>query len=104
MSATKLSPKLKCLEARALLLEVELVRTSCDVIAENSKKDLDRLQFRAENLAGEAGYDAALNGEECCVPACIQPYRALKNAFIAEYAQVINHLRFEALESAARSA
>jgi hypothetical protein len=38
------------------------------------------------------------------VPDCIQPYRVLKNAFIAEYTQVIDHLRFEALEPAAKSA
>lgn len=104
MSATKLSPTLKCLEARSLLLEVEHVRSTCDVIAESAQRKLDRLHFRAENLAGEAGHDAAQNGEACRVPDCIQPYRVLKNAFIAEYTQVIDHLRFEALEPAAKSA
>lgn len=104
MSTTKLSPALKCLEARSLLLQVECVRNSCDVIAESAQRHLDRLQFRAENLAGEAGFEAAKNGASAQIPDCIQPYRVLSNAFIAEYTQVIDHLRFEAISSAAKTA
>ena len=104
MSSSKPSPTLKCLEARSLFLQVECVRNSCDVIAESAQKDLDRLQFRAENLAGEAGFDAALAGASSQVPECIQPYRALARAFVAEYTQVVDHLRFEAISNASQTA
>lgn len=104
MSSTKLTPALKCLEARSLLIQVNYVRSSCDVIDHKARKDLDRLQFRAENLAGEAGYDSALNGGSGHVPDCIQPYRVLKNAFVAEYTQVIDHLHFEAIEEGTKTA
>jgi hypothetical protein len=104
MSSTKLTPTLKCLEARSLLMQVEDVRECCDVIAEGAKRDLDRMQFRAENLAGEAGFEAALAGASAQVPDCIQPYRVLANAFLAEYTQVIDHLRFEAISCAAQTA
>lgn len=104
MSSTKLSPALKCLEARSLLLQVQCVSNSCDVIAESAQRDLDRLQFRAENLAGEAGFEAAHNGASAQVPDCIQPYRVLANAYLAEYTQVIDHLRFEAISSPALTA
>jgi len=104
MSSTKPSPALKCLEARSLLLQVEYVRSRCDVISSGALKDLDRLQFRAENLAGEAGYDAALDGASGQVPDCIQPYKVLANAFVAEYTQVIDHLRFESIEGSAQTA
>lgn len=104
MSSTKLSPALKCLEARSLLIQVNYVRSSCDAIASEALKDLDRLQFRAENLAGEAGYDTALNGGSGRVPDCIQPYKALTSAFVAEYTQVIDHLHFEAIEKGTKTA
>lgn len=104
MSSTKLSPTLKCLEARSLLLQVEYMRNSCDVIAEGAQRDLDRMQFRAENLAGEAGFDAANDGASSQIPDCIQPYKVLTNAFLAEYAQVIDHLRFEAISRAVQTA
>jgi hypothetical protein len=104
MSSKKPSPALKCLEARGLLIQVEYVRSSCDVIATGALKDLDRMQYRAENLAGEAGYDAALEGASGQVPDCIQPYKVLANAFVAEYTQVIDHLRFEAIEVSAKTA
>lgn len=104
MRSTKPSPALKCLEARSLLLQVECVRNSCDVIAESAQRDLDRLHFRAENLAGEAGFEAAKNGASAQVPDCIQPYRVLAKAYIAEYTQVIDHLRFEASSCGAKTA
>lgn len=104
MSSKKLSPTLKCLEARSLLLQVEYVRNSCDVIAEGAQKDLDRLQYRAENLAGEAGFEAANEGASSKVPDCIRAYRVLSNAYLAEYTQVIDHLRFETMSGAAQTA
>jgi hypothetical protein len=104
MSSTKLSPALKCLEARSLLLQVEYVRNSCDVIDVGAQRDLDRLQFKAENLAGEAGFEAANDGASAQVPDSIQAYRVLANAYLAEYTQVIDHLRFEAISNSAQTA
>lgn len=104
MGATNHTPTLKCLEARSLLLQVESVRTNCEIIAEQSQKHLDRLQFRAENLAGEAGFEAATRGASSKVPECIQAHKVLANAFSAEYTQVIDHQRFETLKSGYKTA
>lgn len=104
MSSANPSPALKCLEARNLLLQVEYVWENCDVIDESIQTHLYRLQYHAENLAGEAGFDSALIGASAQVPDCIQPYRALASAFVAEYTLVIDHLRFEAITNTAQTA
>jgi len=96
MRITLPSPAHKCLQARNLLLQVDYLRCVYgDEVAAKAQRYLDRLQFRAENLAGEAGFDAATDGFSGQVPECIQPYKVLANAFTSDYTQVIDHLRLD---------
>lgn len=96
------SPTFKCLEAVCMLSHARHLRRMLGSQAsEKAQRQLNKLEFRAENLAGEAGYDAASRGMSAQVPSCIQSFRVLANAFIAEHAQVTDHQRFHRGASAA---
>lgn len=97
MSISSLSPSQKCLEARSLLFRAEFFRKNSALFKDITPLDLDRLQYEAENLAGEAGFEAALVGSTSRVPDCIESLQVLRSAFIAEFTQVRDHLTFEAL-------
>lgn len=72
-----------------------LRRTLGSQASGKAQRQLNKMEFKAENLAGEAGYDAANRGMSAHVPKCIQSFRVLANAFIAEHAQVTDHHRFQ---------
>jgi len=90
------SPTFKCLEAVCMLSHARhLRRTLGSQASATALRQLNKMEFKAENLAGEAGYDAANRGMPAQVPKCIQSFRVLANAFIAEHAQVTDHQRFQ---------
>jgi|GEM_PF-5422350 len=90
------SPMFKCLEAVCMLSHARhLRRTLGNRASAKAQRQLNKMEFKAENLAGEAGYDAASRGMSAQVPSCIQSFRVLANAFLAEHAQVTDHQRFQ---------
>lgn len=72
-----------------------LRRTLGSEASAKAQRQLNKMEFKAENLAGEAGYDAASLGMSAQVPKYMQSFRVLANAFMAEHAQVTDHQRFQ---------
>jgi hypothetical protein len=83
-----------CDEAVSLLAQVEAAREHHgDSIPDDIARMLNKLEFMAENVAGEAGVVAALNGTSGQVPEALLPHRVLVGAFVGEYSLEIEHMR-----------
>lgn len=99
------SPAFKCLEASCMLKLIQhRLRSHSSAMEERIQLSLSKLQFRAENLAGEAGHEAAHLGMSPQVPQSILSFSVLARAYLAEYSLVINHFNFDTAATRARQA
>ena len=91
---TKKNHKVLCYEAACLLAQVGAVRIHHGKsITDDIERMIHKMEFRAENIAGEAGVVAAVTGSSGQVPDILLPYRVLVIAFVAEFSLEVEHMR-----------
>lgn len=81
-------------EAASLLSQVRAAKLHHgEVIPDDVERMLTKMEFLAENIAGEAGAIAALRGSSKAVPQVLLAHRVLVAAFVGDYSLEFEHQR-----------